>query len=137
MLNQYFDGDFNTSCDWVSGAFFMFSKNLLNRLPENKLDERFFMYGEDQLWCYQFQQLGFVNYYFCGTTVIHLHNASTAPAKQLQLLKKFLALELDIMEYRMGKSLYYYLFSFILTAKEMLRYYIKVTVYKLFKYRIR
>ena len=137
MLNQYFKCDYDTYCDWVSGAFMMFSKNILNKLPEQKLDERFFMYGEDQLWCYQFSELGYKSYYYAGTTVIHINNASTAPAKQLQLLKKFLALELDIMEYRKGKSLYYYLFSFILTTKEMLRYYIKVTVYKLFKYRIR
>jgi GT2 family glycosyltransferase len=137
MLNQYFRGDHNTYADWVSGAFMMFRKELLSKLPGNKLDERFFMYGEDQLWCYQFYELGYRSYYLADTTVIHIHNASTAPSKQLQLLKKFLELELRIMEYRKGRSFYYYLFSFILTAKEKLRYYIKVAVYGLFKYRIR
>jgi GT2 family glycosyltransferase len=137
MLNQYFNGDYDTYTDWVSGAFMMFFKSRLDKLPGKKLDERFFMYGEDQLWCYQFTQLGYPSYYLSQTTVIHIHNASTAPSKQLQLLKKFLALELKIMEYRKGKGLYYYVFSAILTAKEMMRYYIKMVVYKIFNYRIR
>ncbi len=130
MLNQYFHGDRNTWCDWVSGAFFMFHRQMLDKMPGNKLDERYFMYGEDQLWCLQAQQLGYPGYYYAGTTVIHIHAASTAPAKQLQLLKKFLALELDIMAIRKGKTLYYYLFSAILTFKEMMRYYIKVFALK-------
>ena len=136
MLNQYFRGNYDTYCDWVSGAFMMFRKDILNKLEGNKLDERFFMYGEDHLWCYQFAVLGYRSYYLSATTVIHIHNASTAPSKQLQLLKKMLALELDIMEYRKGKSLYYYCFALILTAKEMLRYYIKIAAYRVFGYRI-
>lgn len=137
MLNQYFHGDFNTYCDWVSGAFMMFHKSLLDKLPGCKLDERFFMYGEDQLWCYQFTTLGYKNFYFSETTVIHIHKASTAAAKQLQLLKKFTELELKIMEYRKGKNLYYYCFSFIFLIKEKLRYYIKLLIYSLFKIRLR
>ncbi len=137
MLNQYFNGDYNTYCDWVSGAFMMFNHNLLAQMPGNKLDERFFMYGEDHLWCYQFHEKGYRSYYLADTTVIHINNASTAPAKQLTLLKKLLEMELKIMEYRKGKSLYYYLFSLILTCKEMARYYIKVAVFKLFKHKMR
>ncbi len=137
MLNQYFKGDHNTYADWVSGAFMMFRKEILDKRPGKKLDERFFMYGEDQLWCYQFHEMGYKSYYLSETTVIHIHNASTEPSKQLKLLKKFLELELKIMEYRKGSGIYYYVFSFILTIKEMLRYYIKVGVMKLFKYRIR
>jgi len=137
MFNQYFNCDYNTYCDWVIGAFMMFNKTLLDGLPGKILDERFFMYGEDQLWCYEFFELGFRSYYLADTTVIHISNASTEPSKQLKLLKKFLELELKIMEYRKGKGLYYYLFSFILTIKEMARYYIKITVYKLFGHKMR
>ena len=137
MLNQYFRGDRNTLCDWVSGAFFMFHRQMLDKMPDHKLDERYFMYGEDQLWCLQAQQLGYPSYYYAGTTVTHIHAASTAPAKQLKLLKKFLALELDIMAIRKGKTLYYYLFSAILTFKEMMRYYIKVFALKVLGKNIR
>lgn len=137
MLNQYFNGDRNTYADWVSGAFMMFRREVLGKLPGKKLDERFFMYGEDQLWCYQIGQLGYENFYLSETTVIHIHGASTEPSKQLQLLKKLIDLELTIMEYRKGKTAYYSIFKFIFTAKEMLRYYIKITAMKLFGYRMR
>lgn len=137
MLNQYFHGDYNTYADWVSGAFMMFRKDILQKMPEKKLDERFFMYGEDQLWCYQFAQLGYKNFYLADTTVIHIHNASTAPSRQIHISKKFLNQEMKIMEYRIGKTPYYYLFSFIYTTKELSRYYIKLLVLKLFGHNIR
>jgi GT2 family glycosyltransferase len=137
MYNQYFNCDYNTYCDWVIGAFIMFNKTLLDGLPGKILDERFFMYGEDQLWCYEFFELGFRSYYLADTTVIHISNASTEPGKQLKLLKKMLATELTIMDYRKGKGLYYYLFRFIFTLKEMARYYIKAAAYRVFKYKIR
>lgn len=125
MLNQYFNGDYNTRCDWVSGAFMMFRKSILSQLPGNKLDERFFMYGEDELWCMQFADLGYYNYYLSETTVIHIHAASTAPDKQLKLLKTFLELELYLIRYKKGNGLYYQIFKVIFTAKEMARYYVK------------
>lgn len=107
MLNQYFKGDFSTSCDWVSGAFLMFKRSLLQYLPEGKLDDRFFMYGEDQLWCYQAQKAGFTNHYYSDTSVIHIANASTEPSKQMLLLKTMLQHELIIMKERKGTGLYY------------------------------
>ena len=136
MLNQYFNGDFDTYCDWVSGAFMMFPKSILEHLPDKKLNERFFMYGEDQLWCHEFLQLGYRSFYVSGTTVIHINNASTAPAKQIQLSKKFISSERTIYVIRNGKSFGFYVFSTILQAKEMARYYIKVIVYKLFKRKL-
>lgn len=137
MLNQYFKGDFDTHCDWVSGAFLMFKKELLDKLPDKKLDERFFMYGEDQLWCYEFHQLGYRCYFLADTRMIHIANASTEPAKQLKVLRTIISRELEIMRYRKGLSVYYYTFAFIFIVKERLRYYIKVAVQKLFNYRIR
>lgn len=137
MLNQYFNGDFDTRCDWVSGAFFMFKKDLLNSLPQQKLDERFFMYGEDQLWCYQFSKLGYRCCFLAGTHLVHIANASTEPRKQLKLLTTIISRELEIMRYRKGTSLYYYIFAAIFTAKERARYYIKLASQKIFRYRIR
>lgn len=137
MLNQYFHGDRDTWCDWVSGAFMMFRRRLLDEMPGGILDERYFMYGEDQLWCYQFRQMGYVSYYYSGTTVIHIHAASTESSMQLKLLKKFIDLELDLMRYRKGESLYYYLFAIIFTLKERARYYIKTVVAGVFNYKMR
>ena len=137
MLNQYFNGDYNTYCDWVMGAFMMFSKTLLDAMPGKKLDERFFMYGEDHLWCYQFYKAGFRSYYLADTTVIHIGNDSTDPAKQQRLIKKMLEVELVIMSYRKGNGLYYQVFRMIFATKEMARYYIKVVAFKVFGRKIR
>lgn len=137
MLNQYFRGDFDTYCDWVSGAFMMFNKTLLQHLQDEKLDERFFMYGEDELWCIQAMRAGFNNYYTNSTTVIHIANASTEPAKQLNLMNTMLKHSIEIMQYRFGDGLYFKCLISIYTFKERMRYIIKVLVMKLFKYRIR
>ena len=137
MLNQYFKGNFSTQCDWVSGAFMMIPKKVLDMLPERKLDERFFMYGEDQLWCYQFVEMGYKNYFLADTSVIHIANASTEPEKQLKLLRTMLNRELAIMKYRKGEGLYYLTFRLIFVFKEMARYYVKLIAGKLFNYRFR
>ena len=130
MLGKYFKADFNTFSDWVNGAFFMFPKQLLHKLPGNKLNERFFMYGEDQLWCYQFNQLGFKAYFLADTTIIHVANASTNPNKILQLILTIIKNELEIMKIRKGKGLYYYCFCSVYLAKEYSRYAIKYLLFK-------
>ncbi|MCB0698354.1 MAG: glycosyltransferase family 2 protein [Chitinophagales bacterium] len=137
MLNQYFNGDFSTYCDWVSGALMMFHRDALNSLPGQILDDRFFMYAEDTLWCYQFSEAGFHSYFIADTSVIHIANASTEPEKQLKLLKTMLKHELIIMAERKGKGFYYHTFEIIFTFKEMMRYYIKQIALRLFNKRIR
>jgi Predicted glycosyltransferases len=137
MLNQYFKGDINLECDWVSGAFFMFRKKALEKLPGQKLDERFFMYGEDQLWCYQFQEQGYKNFFLADTKLVHIANASTEPEKQRKLMKTMLANEFKIMEYRKGRSFYYYTFRLIFSLKEYARHYIKIVASTIFKLQIK
>lgn len=131
MLNQYFRGDFNTECDWISGAFFMFRKELLDLLPDGKLDERYFMYGEDALWCYQLGRLGYCCYFLADTQVIHIENASTPPDKQLKIEKRNLQRELDLMALIHGKGLYYFIFRLIFIPKIMMRYRIRTLLYHL------
>lgn len=137
MLNQYFKGDFDTECDWVSGAFMMFYREHLHKLPDHKLDERFFMYGEDHLWCYQFAEHGIKSYFLSTASVIHIANASTEPTKRLKLLRTALKHELEIMAYRKGKGLYYHIFKLIYSSKEKARYYISDIVLRVFNKRIR
>lgn len=130
MLNQYFRGDFDTICDWISGAFLMIRKETLSKLPNGQLDERFFMYGEDQLWGYQLQQAGLSCYFMHDTTAVHIANASTSPEKLKKLFKLNVKRELEIMEIRQGRSLYYHLFKIIFTGKEYSRYWLKILLRK-------
>jgi GT2 family glycosyltransferase len=84
MLGKYFKADFNVNCDWLNGAFFMFPAMVLKLLPGNKLDERFFMYGEDQLWCYQIKQLGLKCFFLSETTIVHIEKGSTTKKKTIE-----------------------------------------------------
>ncbi len=131
MLGKYFKHDENIECDWVNGAFFMFPKLILDRLPGRKLDERFFMYGEDQLWCIQSMQLGCKIHFFSGTSIIHIHSGSTKPGKVLGLRKLMIKNELEIARYRFGKGIYYFTFKFIFLFKEYSRFMVKWVVWKL------
>jgi GT2 family glycosyltransferase len=81
LLNQYYNGDFNVEADWVGGAFFMLPIHVIQALPEKKLDERYFMYGEDELWCYQIKKLGYKIFNFSGTHIIHLEGGSNKRKK--------------------------------------------------------
>lgn len=125
MLGKYFKTDFNTKCDWLNGAFFMFPKVALAKFLLLKLDERFFMYGEDHLWCWQFQQIGYNSYFYCDTKIVHINNGSTAKSKQLALRKTMLKNELIIMKERLGAGLHYYILTFIYSLKERFRIFVK------------
>ncbi len=131
MLGKYFRHDADMECDWLNGAFFMFPRKLLEKLPGKKLDELFFMYGEDQLWCEQVKALGYRNLFYAGTTIIHINSGSTSPARQLALRKVMMAHELEIMRLRKGKELYYYVFKLLFVSKESVRNLVKSIYYRL------
>lgn len=131
MLGKYFRHDQEMVADWLNGAFFMFERKILEQLPGQKLDDRFFMYGEDQLWCEQIRNLGYTNRFFAGTTIIHINSGSTSLQKQLGLRKTMMKHELEIMADRKGRGFYYFVFRFIYAGKEMTRNGIKAILYRL------
>ena len=69
--NRLLDSSKNRYCDWVWGAFFLFRKTDLLQLQKKQLSDRFFMYGEDMEWCWQFAELGKKTFYFAETVVVH------------------------------------------------------------------
>ncbi|MBK5270638.1 MAG: glycosyltransferase, partial [Bacteroidia bacterium] len=125
MLGKYFRCDENIECDWVNGAFFMFPRKIMEQLPGEKLDDRFFMYGEDQLWCKQIKNLGYKIFFYSESTIIHINSASTALSKQLALRKIMIKNELEIMRIEKGRGIYYYLFAGIYIIKESFRNFFK------------
>lgn len=131
MLGQFFRHNESVKADWVNGAFFMVPRNLITQLPGAKLDTRFFMYGEDVLWCEQFKHLGYPSWFCADTTIIHIAGGSTNLHKQLRLRKVMIQHELAIMQERKGKGSYYYLFATLYVSKEYLRYFIKWIVFQL------
>ncbi len=61
--------------DVLAGAFIMIRKEVMEQA--GGFDEAFFMYGEDIDLSFRIQQLGYQNYYFAGTTIIHFKGEST------------------------------------------------------------
>ena len=131
MLGQYFLHDESLFVDWVNGAFFLFPRRLLNQLPQHQLDERFFMYAEDVLWCEQIKQTGYRVFFLATTSIFHITSGSTAISKQLRLRKVMMKHEMKIMELRKGKGLYYYAFGCIYLSKEYLRLFVKWAFFKI------
>ncbi|MCY7310683.1 MAG: hypothetical protein LH619_07885, partial [Chitinophagaceae bacterium] len=128
---KYFRHDAVMECDWVNGAFFLMPRTIIEQLPEKKLDDRFFMYGEDQLWCEQIKNLGYKILFHPEATIIHINSGSTDLSKQLKLRKTMMKHELEIMRLRKGRGGYYFLFKMIFVAKETTRNLIKSIVFRL------
>jgi len=130
MLGKYFKCNENIECDWINGAFFMFPKKIMEQLPVKKLDDRFFMYGEDQLWCEQIKNLGYKILFYSDTTIIHISSGSTNLSKQLALRNVMKKHELEIMKLRKGKGIYYYAFTILYGLKETVRNFMKLVAFK-------
>ncbi len=131
MLGKYFRHEEDMECDWVNGAFFLFPRKVIDQLPGKKLDDRFFMYGEDQLWCEQIKNMGYKILFYSQTTIIHINSGSTDQSKQLELRKTMMKHELEIMRQRKGKGMYYFIFKIIFMIKETTRNLIKLIIFKL------
>src|SRR5258708_32277196 len=118
MLGKYFDGTFNTTCDWICGAFFMFPKKIVSQLPEKKLNDDFFMYGEDALWCYEIGKLGYEIHMVASTEVIHLNRGSSDINNQIRTFKTMLQHELIVYRKRGNARWKVFLYELLYIPKE-------------------
>jgi GT2 family glycosyltransferase len=93
LLGFYFDYQTETYADWVWGAFFLTKKEIIEKMPQKKLPDDFFMYFEDVQWCYFIKQLGYKILYTPETKSIHYVSASSkanGEAINLQKIKQSL-----------------------------------------------
>ncbi|MCA8833437.1 glycosyltransferase family 2 protein [Hymenobacter pini] len=77
LLGAFFDHSFTTEADWVWGTFFMFRRELLQQLPNGKLNDDFFMYCEDIQWCWDIRKLGYQIHYYSDASVVHVMGGSS------------------------------------------------------------
>lgn len=82
MLGPFFSYNETVKIDWTWGAFFMFPKNILNQLPNQKLNDAFFMYCEDVKWCWDFHELGYDIVFLPHGGVIHYMGGSSGPKNE-------------------------------------------------------
>ncbi len=79
LFNQYslgyLDPFTNHQVDVLAGAFILAKSTIIKEIKG--FDEAFFMYGEDIDLSYRIQQLGYNNYYFADSTILHFKGEST------------------------------------------------------------
>jgi GT2 family glycosyltransferase len=83
LMGSFFSYDRTAYPDWTWATFLLFPKNILKQFPDGKLSEKFFLYGEDMLWCKQFRKLGFKIGFTPNAHILHLHGQSKGDAKKM------------------------------------------------------
>lgn len=98
--------DTDMQVDWVWGAFFMFPTEILKKLPQGRLSDTFFMYGEDVLWCKEISDLGYEIWYLHQPHCIHYLSASAGKGQteKEKHFQKILPNEYHIIERYEGQS---------------------------------
>lgn len=100
----YLDEFKNHEVDVLSGAFMFAKKDVLSALEG--FDESFFMYGEDIDLSYRIQKLGYKNYYFSESTIIHFKGESSRKAS-LKYVKMFYeAMSIFVKKHYSGRAQY-------------------------------
>lgn len=97
FLGYFFNHETEMEADWVWGTFFMFRRNILQGLPQKRLPDDFFMYGEDMQWCYEIKKMGYKIIYFPTAKVVHYLSASTSKNKNLNKQKMMIEHEYIFM----------------------------------------
>ncbi|HLL44577.1 MAG TPA: glycosyltransferase family 2 protein, partial [Segetibacter sp.] len=98
----YLDEYKNHEVDVLSGAFMLAKKNMLVELKG--FDEDFFMYGEDIDLSYRIQKLGFKNYYFSESTIIHFKGESSRKGSLKYVKMFYLAMSIFVKKHYVGCS---------------------------------
>lgn len=120
MLHHYFDHQSEIECDWISGAYMFFRREILSRLPENKLAEDYFMYCEDVLWSWQVKELGYLIFYTPEPRIFHQHHGTVNKEKQLRIRRTIIKNHLDFMRRYYYRDWKFVFFKVIFLSKQFL-----------------
>lgn len=101
---------------WVSGAFFMVRKEVLNKV--GGLDEKIFMYLEEVELCKRIKSSGYKIWYVPTIQVTHLHGASSKFDPQMAFVRELKGLKYYFHKYYSGS---YLLVKFFLILGLILR----------------
>ncbi|MDX2304265.1 MAG: glycosyltransferase family 2 protein [Microscillaceae bacterium] len=78
FMGFFFDHLSEREVDWIWGTFFLTRLEVIQKLPNQKLPDDFFMYYEDVQWCYMIKKLGYTIVYDPRYPVIHHLSASSS-----------------------------------------------------------
>jgi hypothetical protein len=88
--------DTNHEIDWVIGAFFMTTRNVIDKI--GLLDENIFMYGEEMEYCRRAKDAGFKIKYFAGPEIIH-YGMGSSETGEGAILGEYKALKYFFQKY--------------------------------------
>lgn len=71
MLGGYFSCEENVYADWIWGTFYMIKKEVIEKMPDNKLADDFFMYCEDFQWGLEAEKTGYKTLFVSDAKIIH------------------------------------------------------------------
>ena len=76
LYGSFFDHQSLSYPDWIWGTFFLFRRNILDILPNKKLNDEYFMYGEDMQWCWDIRKLGLEIVFNPEAKIMHIMEGS-------------------------------------------------------------
>ena len=83
MQGFYWDYTKSGYPEWIWGTYFMFKKEILQKLPGHQLNDEYFMYIEDMQWCWDIRKAGYTIFYTPDTFVTHFGGGSGGAKAQL------------------------------------------------------
>ncbi|MET0466193.1 MAG: glycosyltransferase family 2 protein [Chitinophagaceae bacterium] len=92
--------DFSPEAIW--GSYMFFDRELLSHFKDQKLDESFFMYHEDLLWCWQARKAGFKNYFIATTTFVHIFKGSQSDSDTRKRMNQQFDKNFELLEKRIN-----------------------------------
>ena len=66
---------------YITATYFLFAREILNLLPDGRLYEETFMYGEELFWATSWLQHGVRMYYYADASIVHLIGQSSKQDK--------------------------------------------------------
>jgi len=84
--------------DWVTGAFLLLSKKVINKI--GGFDEDFFMYNEEVDFCYRAKKEGFKVWFYHEPEIIHLKGKSSQEGFKTAVLGEYQGLEKFYKKYQ-------------------------------------
>ena len=106
FYGSYFNHKEYAEPDWIWGTFFMFHRKIINDLQGCKLDDSFFMYMEDMMWCYDIRRIGYKIAYIPQAKVIHFMGSSSGKKEEFMKINfnKFLKRNYSLISYLILKK---------------------------------
>ncbi|MEW6535977.1 MAG: glycosyltransferase family 2 protein [Candidatus Auribacterota bacterium] len=92
--------------DWVSGAYMLIRKDLINEI--GLFDDEIFMFCEDMDLCKRVYNHGYSVYYFPGSTIIHYHGATAKKNPSRSIFYSFWSSSIYFRKHRGTRSAAFY-----------------------------